>query len=228
VVSEADRRLARGLEHAAVIANGVDTEQFAFREPAGREPTLLFFGNLGYFHNVKPARYVAEQVLPRVRARAPRATLRIAGARPHPSVKRLARLDGVEVVGPVAAIADELHRAAVAVLPTFSGSGIKNKLLESFSAGTPVVANAHAIECVAGASAGRDYLAAESADDFADACVELLTSPARGIELARSARTLVEREFTWERQVNALIELYSTGRPELALQLRGDLGFDRS
>src|SRR5438045_9637571 len=65
LVSEADRA-AGGLEGAAVIPNGVDRELFPFRDPAERPPALLFFGNLGYFHNVEPARFVAEQVLPLV------------------------------------------------------------------------------------------------------------------------------------------------------------------
>src|SRR5205823_2020050 len=96
LVSESDRA-AGGLEGAAVIPNGVDRELFPFGDPADRPPALLFFGNLGYFHNVEPARFVAEQVLPLVRREMPEATLRIAGARPAAAVRRLARLDGVEL-----------------------------------------------------------------------------------------------------------------------------------
>src|SRR5213080_4011976 len=61
IVSETDRRAVPGLEAATVIPNGVDTDAFPFRDPAAepRPPRLLFFGNLGYFHNVEPVRFVA-------------------------------------------------------------------------------------------------------------------------------------------------------------------------
>ena len=36
---------------------------------------MIFFGNLGYFHNVEPARFLAAEVLPRVRAGCPRPRL---------------------------------------------------------------------------------------------------------------------------------------------------------
>ena len=64
LVSAADR-VAPGLADATVIPNGIDVEgvPFAPREE-GRPPVLAFFGNLGYFHNAEPARYVASEVLP--------------------------------------------------------------------------------------------------------------------------------------------------------------------
>jgi glycosyltransferase involved in cell wall biosynthesis len=207
LVSESDRAVG-GLEAAAVIPNGVDRELFPFRDPSDRPPALLFFGNLGYFHNVEPARFVAEQVLPRVRTEVPEATLRIGGARPAAAVRRLARLDGVELAPDVPSMAEELHRAAVAVLPMFSGSGMKNKVLEAFCAGTPVVTNAAGIAGVTGAEAGRDHLLAEGADSLAGECVRLLRDAGERSRLAAAALALVERRFTWERQVDALMDLY--------------------
>ncbi len=47
-----------GLDPAAVIPNGVDLDRCR-PAPDRRSPAFLFFGNLGYFHNVEPARFVA-------------------------------------------------------------------------------------------------------------------------------------------------------------------------
>jgi glycosyltransferase involved in cell wall biosynthesis len=207
LVSESDRA-ASGLAGAAVIPNGVDSERFVFADPSERPPVLLFFGNLGYFHNVEPARFVAEEVLPRVRAEVPEATLRIAGARPAASVRRLSGLTGVEVAPDVPSMADELHGAALAVLPMFSGSGMKNKVLEAFCAGTPVVTNPAGIVGVTGAQAGTHHLEGEGGGPIAAACVRLLREGEERARLARAALSLVEERFTWERQVDALMELY--------------------
>jgi glycosyltransferase involved in cell wall biosynthesis len=210
VVSEEDRLAAPGLASAAVIPNGVDLERFAFSAPGNRPAARVFFGNLGYFHNAEPARFVAEEVFPLVRAAVPEATLRIVGARPGAAIMRLDALDGVHVVGPVEDMAVQLHRCAAAVIPMLTGSGIKNKALEAMATGTPVVANRLGMQGVVGASPGRHYLKAEDAEGLAAACIELLRSPARRDALAASGRRLVERHYTWAIQAQALLELYES------------------
>jgi glycosyltransferase involved in cell wall biosynthesis len=208
LVSDADRRLAPGLDRAVVISNGVDLDAFPYRVPADRLPVVLFFGNLGYVHNVAAARYVAGEVLPRLLARTPEATLRLAGARPAASIRRLAGLPGLEVVGPVEDMAAELHRSAVALIPLLSGSGMKNKVLEAFAAGTPVVANALALEGIPGARAGEHYLRGETADEQADACRALLADAASRVRLAQRAHGLVRREYGWSRRIDELVAAY--------------------
>lgn len=214
LVSGDDRRAVPGLAGAAVVGNGVDLAGIEFRDPAERPPALLFFGNLGYFHNVAPARYVAREILPRVRRACPGAVLRIAGARPTRAVRELGALDGVTIVGPVADMAAELHRAAVAVVPMFSGSGMKNKVLEAFAAGTPVVTNALGIQGIDGARPGRHHRQGETADELAAACAALLDSPAARVAVAARALELVRDAFTWEAKVDLLLELYATPPPD--------------
>ena len=207
VVSEADREMP-GLGEAAVIPNGVDPEAFPFASTAGREPVLVFFGNLGYFHNVEPAKFLAEQVLPLVRRQVPAARLLLVGARPAQAVRRLTELQGVELAADVPEMAAELNRAAVAVLPSFSGSGIKNKILEAFCLGLPVVSNRLGTLGVQGAVPGEHYLAAEEATEMSAAAAELLTEADRGVRLASAAHELVLERYTWERQAERLLELY--------------------
>lgn len=212
LVSEADRRRAEGLERVAVVPNGVDVDRFPFAEPLDRPPCLIFFGNLGYYHNVEPARFVAREVLPRIRRSVPDATLRLVGARPTARVRQLADVDGVRVVGAVPDMAAELHRAAAAIIPMFTGSGMKNKVLEAFSAGTPVVTNAAGIEGIKGAVAGSHHLEGETADDLSDLCVELLADSPRRVALARAGRAFVERHYAWRAQVERLLALYGSAQ----------------
>lgn len=210
LVAEGDRVRAPGLRGVAIVPNGVDASAFPFADPAAhRDPLLLFFGNLGYFHALEPARFLAEDVLPLVRRSVPGARVRIVGARPPASVTRLGELPGVEVTGPVEDMAAALHSGAAAVLPAFSGSGMKNKVLEAFCAGLPVVANAEGMHGIEGALSGVDHLVAEGAQGTADACVELLSDPVRRGEMARAARALVESRFSWDRRAQQLLRLYA-------------------
>lgn len=208
LVTEADRTATPGLERAVVIPNGVDLDRFRFRPLSDRPPVLLFFGNLGYFHNVEPARFLAYNLIPRVRAEIPEARLRIVGARPAKEVLALAGLPGVEMVGPVPDMTAELHNAAASVVPMFTGSGIKNKVLESFSSGTPVITNALGIKGVEGAEAGTHYVEAEGAGGLAGACVSLLRDRPRAETMASAARGLVQQRYTWAAQAERLLSLY--------------------
>jgi glycosyltransferase involved in cell wall biosynthesis len=208
VVSADDLVRAPELRHATVVPNGVDTAAFPFRAPRERPPVLVFFGNLGYFPNEAAARLVAEQVLPPVRARRPAARLRLAGHRPSAAVQRLARLDGVEVMGPVASMAPVLHEAAVALIPMTSGTGMKNKLLEAFSAGTPVVTNPKGTLGLEGVRDGHHLLIGRTPHQLAEACIRLLDDPGARVALAQAARELVETRYSWESQIAGLLELY--------------------
>ena len=208
VVSERDRLASPGLASARVIPNGVDVEELAFTSPAERAPVALFFGNLGYFHNIEPARQAALEVLPRLRRLRSDVSLRIAGARPAAAVMQLAGSDGVEVAPDVPSMLAELHRAAVAILPSKSGSGMKNKVLEAFAAGTPVVTNPAGIDGVVGAERGVHYLEADGPDGLAEACAALLESAGERVRIATAARALVEESYSWDSRAEALLELY--------------------
>jgi len=207
VVAELDRREA-GLDGAAVVPNGVDAAAFPYREPDERPPVALFFGNLGYFHNVEPATFLATEVIGRVRRYHRDARLQLAGARPAAAVRRLARRAGVELVADPPTMAPMLHGAAVAAIPMFSGSGMKNKVLEAFCAGTPVVANAAGIEGIREAVSGEHFVLAEGAEEMAKAISDLLGDPARRVRLARAARAMVVDSYSWERQAVRMMAIY--------------------
>jgi len=194
-----------------VIPTGVNEADFRYLEPRDRPPTFVFFGNLGYFHNSAPAAFLATEVLARVRADHPGAMLLLAGARPSASVRRLTSIDGVELDADPPSMGSVLHRAAVAAVPMFSGSGMKNKLLEAFCAGTPVVANAAGVEGIDEAVPGEHFLPGEDAAGIAAAISRLLGNPEERVRLAGDASAMVRRQYTWERQAARMLGVYRSG-----------------
>lgn len=208
VVAEADRDRALGLQRCEVIPNGVDLASFAYCDPVSRPAVMIFPGNLGYFPAFEATRFLAQDVLPLVRAQQPDAELWLVGARPSSAVRALGRSEGVVIVGRVERMADALHGAAVAAVPMFSGSGMKNKVVEAMATGTPVVTNAVGIDGIEAARPGVDHLQAETAEAFAEACLRLLRDPDERTRLARAGRRLVERHHTWEAAAEQLLALY--------------------
>ncbi len=144
VVGEEDaamlRRLApRCADRVHVSPNGVRLRSFADYALAAGERTVAFTGHLSYPPNVEAARHFVRHVWPRVRARFPEARMVIAGRSPQPRVLALARQRGVTVEADVPSMEAVLSRAWVVVAPMRSGSGIKNKVLEAWAVGRPVV-----------------------------------------------------------------------------------------
>ena len=94
------------------------------------------------------------------------------------------------------------------MLPMFSGSGIKNKVLEAFPRAcrwSPMRSGSTASSAPA---PGEHYLLAETADEIAAAAGRLLTEPVSRSALARAARGLIEERYTWDRQAEAMLALY--------------------
>lgn len=212
LVSAADRDADARLAPASIIPMAVDIGAAEFNPPAGgAAPIICFFGNLGYFHNVEPARFLATDVLPRIRRAHPRAELRLIGARPSRAITGLTGLAGVSVRADVPDMAAELRECAVGLLPMFTGSGLKNKVLEAFAGGLPVVSNRLGVQGVDGAEPGVQYLVGESAAELAAATSRLLDEPSLRVQLAGSARELIEDKYSWGGVVERLLSLYRGG-----------------
>jgi glycosyltransferase involved in cell wall biosynthesis len=104
----------------------------------------------------------------------------------------------IEVSGPVEDAIQELAQAKVAVVPLLAGSGTRLKILEAWAAGTPVVSTTIGAE---GLPVQDSYhlLLADGAANFAAAVERLLAcSELRG-RLSAAGRSLLEKEFTWEK-----------------------------
>jgi len=176
VVGEQDAAWLRrvvGAREVCVVPNGVDIGQC--REP-GREdtrPTVTFTGVMSYGPNIDAVVFFARAVWPLVRAAIPEAQFLIAGRDPAPEVEALANVDGIDILGEVPSIADVLQRTWVAVAPMRTGSGIKNKVLEAWAVGTPVVMTTLATNGLAGAEVFPGQVE-DAPSDMADEIVRLL------------------------------------------------------
>jgi glycosyltransferase involved in cell wall biosynthesis len=172
--------------------------------PAGeRALEVLLSGNLGYRPTVLAARWFAREVWPAVREHLPHARWVLAGARPAAAVRRLAGRPGVEVHGDVEDLGRFLARASVAIAPMASGSGVPMKVLEAWAAGLPVVAHPWTASGVE--PAARDALrVADSAAEWRDSIVELLSNPGAARDLAERGREVWRQSYHPDRVAEKL------------------------
>jgi glycosyltransferase involved in cell wall biosynthesis len=207
ISSETDRLAVGGSSRTMVIPNGVDLDDYPYRDGARDGTDIIFTGRMAYFPNADAAVHFAKDILPIIRGKVPTARFRVVGAEPPKPVRDLTRDPSVEVTGFVPSVAAELGRAAVAVASMRSGSGMQFKVIEAMATGTPVVASSYALGGLE-ARHEQHLLVADDASAFADAVIRLLLSPELGARLARNARRLVEERYTWDAAVAKLERVY--------------------
>jgi sugar transferase (PEP-CTERM/EpsH1 system associated) len=202
-VSEAEATIVRPRAAGRpihVVPNGVDLD--AFRPPAdsepSRRPVLVFTGAMGYYPNADAVEHFARAIFPAVRAQVPEARFQIVGRDPSATVRRLARLPGVEVTGTVPDVRPYLAGAAVVVAPFRISRGVPNKILEAMASAIPVVGTRTAFQAL-GATEADGIRIAESPPAFAAATVALLRDEEARREAGKRARAYVERHHRWER-----------------------------
>ncbi len=163
-----------------------------FRERRG----LLFLGAI-YGEdtpNGDSLRYFLRDVMPRCVGR-DHLPVQIAGAGTD-NAKWLAAFAGpeVEIVGPVSLLAPVFDRARAFIAPTRFSAGIPLKVIEAARHGVPVVATPLVAEQL-GWRNGVELLVADSAADFAAACVALVSDAELWARVRDAALAAVRRDF---------------------------------
>ncbi len=188
VVCSEEDALRLGGSRVAVVPNTcADPPVPVGRARAGRPPVVLLPASFDYWPNVDAARWLVEEIAPRLRRLVPDAIVRLAG-RPGPEVDALAGRDGVEVVGAVPDMTDELARADVVVVPVRYGSGTRLKIIEAMAQRVPVVSTPLGAEGLDVAD-GVHLLLGRSADELAEACRRAIEDDRLRSWLAESAQT---------------------------------------
>jgi len=179
-----------------VVPNGVDTDFFRPQDAVVEPDSIVFEGNMNFAPNVDAARRLVQDILPLLSAMGTRARVTLVGRDPSTEVRALAG-DSVEVTGTVADIRPYLARGSVFACPMRLGSGIKNKILQAWAMGRPVVATSQSLGGLR-AEDGVNLLVRDDPQAFAQAIARLLKDPAFAATIGASGRATVEREYSWE------------------------------
>ncbi len=209
-VSETDSRLMRslfGVTRVSEIATGVDTGYFALPAAGAAPPfaDLVFVGSMDWLPNIDGVLYFVREILPLIRRRIPACSLAVVGRRPAPEIQELARQDaGIRVTGTVPDVRPYLWGARLSIVPLRIGGGTRLKIYESMAAGTAVVSTTIGAEGLEVQHPANIRLA-DTPEEFAELCRELLENPGERERVAAAARQLVVSRFSWE-QVAAAFE----------------------
>lgn len=220
VLTERDARTMERI--APELAGRVRVNPFAVEIPPladaslEEDGTIVFTGGFLHSPNVEAARWLAGEIMTRLRTLHPGVRLRIVGNDPRGSLRDLASSD-VEIAGWVPSMRAELARAAVIVAPLRTGGGQRMKVLEAMAAGKAVVTTPRGTDGLL----PRDgeplpLVVADTADAIATETAALLRDAPRRHALGERARALVSAQHGIEtyaaRTESAYAELMDRAR----------------
>ncbi|MBI4580845.1 MAG: glycosyltransferase [Planctomycetes bacterium] len=175
-----------------------------------RESLVVLTGAMSFPPNERAACLLARTIWPRVQRMVPSARLALVGADPTARVQMLADGPGVVVTGRVDDVGTWLRRARVAAAPMFSGSGMKNKVLEACANGCPVAASLLAAEGIP-TGERNGVLVTDDPVAFANQITRLLLDPRAAERIGLAGMDMVRRHFTWARAAEILYEAIAGG-----------------
>ena len=188
VCSELDARRS-ALPGVRVLPNGYPMPDRPVGRPSvSSPPTVVFQGTLRYSPNADAARYLVEDIGPRLRALVPTIRIRLVGVAP-PALAALDDPPTVTVTGQVADITDELAHCDIVIIPLRYGSGTRVKILEAFAHRIPVVSTTLGAEGL-DVESRIHLLVADGPDELAAACARLIGDDALRRALVEQAHTL--------------------------------------
>ena len=137
---------------------------------------LCFIGSLDWMPNQNGLKWFVRNVLPLVTSEFPALTFRVAGRNPSKEMLSLFNKHSIDYQGEPADSLSFLSDHSIEVVPLFSGSGIRIKILEALAAGTAVVTTAKGAEGLPDEITG-ELMISDKPDEMARSICSLLKQP---------------------------------------------------
>jgi polysaccharide biosynthesis protein PslH len=169
-----------------------------------------YIGSMDWFPNREGLQWFLDNVWEKVLAAFPDATFFMAGrnfsddfpAREYPRVERVGEVENARTF---------LNSNQIVVVPLFSGSGMRVKIIEALSLGKPVISTTIGAEGIEVAN-GENILIADSADGFVRHIKTCFMNPEFSRRLGSAAKKLVQDKYNIHTIVNDLLHFYQSLR----------------
>lgn len=215
VFSDGDARAVA--ERAPDLADRVRVNPYGIVLPPAADPdaevagTILFSGTFSHLPNRDAARWLADEIMPRIVATAPQARLRIVGSSPPREVLDLAG-PAVEVIADPPSVEPHLAAASVVIAPVRSGGGMRMKVLEPMAMGKAIVTTSLGAEGFSGFEEEAPLAIADSGEEIAAATARLLSEETARRQLGERARRFAQAHHSPGAWAGRLENVYEEAR----------------
>lgn len=175
-------------------------------ETVALQPALFTIGSMNWIPNQEGVKWFLDNVWPDVHKQFPHLQYFIAGRAMPPWMKNLS-LPNVIVPGEVEDAAAFMKNLPVMIVPLFSGSGIRIKIIEGMAAGKTVISTslgAEGIECVH----QKNILIADTPCEFFEMISICITDPIVHQKIGAEARKLIRDSYNQRTLIRQLTSFY--------------------
>jgi len=188
------------------IPFGIDLKNYPAPAPYTGPLTLFSIGAMNWIPNAEGIRWFLEQVWPDLHAGFPELKYFLAGREMPPWMLGL-EVSGVEVLGEVEDAAEFINAHGIMIVPLFSGSGIRIKIIEGMAAGKAIISTLVGAEGIDYTN-GKDILIANAPCEFVEMVSRCLSDPERTATMGREARKMIEERYDREKIIIKLVTFY--------------------
>jgi len=209
IITKNDRNFIEHINNDKIhiIPNGVDFDYFKPKKNTKKKYEIVFVGNMSYPPNIEAAIYLCEKILPIIKKKYGFIKVIIGGANPHKKIRNLADKN-VTISGWTRDIREVYNSGQIFVAPMFLGTGLQNKLLEAMSMGLPCVTTKLANNALLANKS--QIMIKETAEEFANACIELLTNNMKYNKIQSEGFKFVKKNYDWETINKKLSDIFKS------------------
>lgn len=168
---------------------------------------LFFIGALDWMPNQEGIKWFVRKVWPEIRKIIPALTFRIAGRNMPPGLIHILGKPGVILDGEVEDAGRYMQDNGIMVVPLFSGSGMRVKIIDAMAHRRPVIATSIAAKGIP-VSNSENIMIANNRKDFISAIEKLVTDNSFRTKIAENARIFALTNFNNFDIVKTLIQFY--------------------
>jgi len=168
--------------------------------------TIFHLGSMNWMPNQEGIKWFLKEVWPEVRKQCKNATFHLAG-RSMPDWLLHTKSEGVVIDGEVADALNYMQTYRIMVVPLFSGSGIRIKIIEGMLAGCAVITTSIGAEGI-NYSNGKHLLLADSAQGFIDSIIRLLPDQQGVAEIGKQATLFINEQHNNQKLIEKLETFY--------------------
>ncbi len=195
-----------GPSHTAIT--GIDLKKFVPDPSTTEVPSVFHIGAMDWEPNVKGIEWFLGNVWPKVTPLDHSAKFYLAGKNMPQSLKDISLPNYVNL-GEVPDLREFMNSKQIMVVPLFSGSGIRIKILEGMALGKTVIASPQALQGIK-YKGGTNLFIAQSKEEFVEKLLRCIGDSKLCDEIGRNARKVAEEHFDKDKIADKLIAFYQS------------------
>lgn len=211
-ITKRDERILNGLGNirpTRVSQTGIDSSALIPSVKNLEYPSVFYIGSMEWAPNQEALLWFLESCWPRIHEKYPTLKFYVAGRNaPDWLIQKLDR-PNVVFKGEVDDAYDFMNSKAIMVVPLFSGSGMRIKIIEGLALGKSIVSTSIGAEGI-DIENRKHLLIANTSDEFVQAVSELVENRNMHDELRRNAIDFIHENFDNLAAAGKLVDFYKT------------------